>query len=66
MVHLSALKAVFVQVLQMAGELGLVRFGKLSIDGTKVRDNASKRKAMSYERMQHKRAPLEQEIEALL
>ena len=40
-----------VQVVQVAREMGLARFGKLSIDGTKVRANASKRKAMSYERM---------------
>ena len=45
---------------------GLARFGKLSVDGTKVRANASKRKAMSYERMGKEAARLQAEIEALL
>ena len=41
----------FVEVVRLAREAGLLSFGKLSIDGTKVRANASKRKAMSYGRM---------------
>ena len=49
--HLSDFKELFVAVVRLARELGLARFGKLSIDGTKVRANASKRKAMSYGRM---------------
>ena len=50
----------------LARELGLARFGKLSVDGTKVRANASKRKAMSYGRMQEEERRLEGEIDALL
>ena len=50
--HLEDFKALFVEVVRLARELGLARFGKLSIDGTKVRANASKHKAMSYGRMQ--------------
>ena len=50
----------------MAREMGLARCGKLSIDGTKVRANASKRKAMSYGRMRKEERRLEGEIEALL
>ena len=50
----------------MARELGLAKFGKLSIDGTKVRANASKHKAMSYGRMQEEERRLVGEIEALL
>ena len=46
--------------------MGLVRFGVLSIDGTKVRANASKRKAMSYDRMLEEEARLGEEIEGLL
>ena len=46
--HLGEFKRLFVEVVRVARELGLARFGKLSIDGTKVRANASKRKAMSY------------------
>ena len=49
--HLSDFKELFVAVVRLARELGLARFGKLSIDGTKVRANASKRKAMSYGRI---------------
>ena len=49
--HLGDFRKLFVEVVGLARELGLVRFGKLSIDGTKVRANASKRKAMSYGRM---------------
>ena len=49
----------------MSREMGLVRLGTLSIDGTKVRANASKRKAMSYDRLVREEARLEEEIEAL-
>ena len=64
--HLAAFSALFVGVVQVAREMGLARFGKLSVDGTKVRANASKRKAMSYERMGKEAARLQAEIEALL
>ena len=46
--HLADFERLFVAVVRLAGEMGLADFGKLSIDGTKVRANASKRKAMSY------------------
>ena len=64
--HLSDFKELFVAVVRLARELGLARFGKLSIDGTKVRANASKRKAMSYGRMAKEERRLRGEIEALL
>ena len=64
--HLSDFKALFVEVVGLARETGVGNFGKLSIDGTKVRANASKRKAMSYGRMQEGERRLEGEIEALL
>ena len=54
------------EVVGLARELGLVRFGKLSIDGTKVRANASKRKAMSDGRMRREERRLSEEIEGLL
>ena len=60
--HLEDFKALFVAVVCLARELGFARFGKLSIDGTKVRANASKRKAMSYGRMRR----LTGEVAALL
>ena len=64
--HLTDFKRLFVEVVRLAGEMGLARFGTLSIDGTKVRANASKRKAMSYGRMVEEEKRLEAEIKALV
>ena len=64
--HLGDFKRMFVQVVRLAAETGVANFGKLSIDGTKVRANASKRKAMSYSRMRAEEKRLQGEIEALL
>ena len=64
--HLSDFKALFVEVIRLARETGVANFGKLSIDGTKVRANASKRKAMSYGRMREEERRLAGEIEAVL
>ncbi len=64
--HLDDFKQLFVEVVGLARELGLARFGKLSVDGTKVRANASKRKATSYGRMQEKERRLSGEIDELL
>ena len=64
--HVADFQKLFVEVVRLARELGLARFGKLSIDGTKVRANASKRKAMSYGRMAAEERRLTGEIEALL
>ena len=50
--HLSDFRAIFVQVVQIARESGLVSLGKVAIDGTKVKANASKHKAISYGRME--------------
>jgi len=49
--HLEALKGLFVQVLQLCRSAGLVKLGHVALDGTKLRANASKHKAMSYGRM---------------
>ena len=64
--HMKDFKALFAEVVRLARELGLARFGKLSVDGTKVRANASKRKAMSYGRRQQEERRLTGELEALL
>ena len=64
--HLEDFERMFVEVVRMAREMGVVRFGTLSVDGTKVRANASKRKAMSYGRMLQEEARLKEEIEGLL
>ena len=60
--HLKDFRKLFLEVVQVSREMGLVRFGTLSIDGTKVRANASKRKAMSYERLVREEARLREEI----
>ena len=64
--HLKALAALFVQILRLCQKAGLVKLGHVALDGTKVRANASKHKAMSYGRMKKSKEELEQEIAALL
>jgi transposase len=64
--HLEALAKLFVQVLQLCEKAGLVKLGHVAIDGTKVKANASKHKAMSYERMEKAEERLKEEIAALL
>ena len=63
--HVAAFQALFVQVVQIAEASGLVSLGTLVVDGSKVRANASKHKAMSYERMQKEERRLRREITAL-
>ena len=65
-IHLKALRGLFVQVLHLAREAGLVKLGHVALDGTKIKANASKHKAMSYARMCEKEAPYAREVEALL
>src|SRR3989442_2245341 len=50
-IHLEVLKGLFEQVLKMALELGAMKLGRVALDGSKVKANASKHKAMSYDRM---------------
>ena len=64
--HLKELAALFVQVVKLAGECGLVKLGTIAVDGTKLRANASRHKAMSYERMQAAEIELKAQIDALL
>ena len=64
--HLEALSGLFTQALLLCSEAGLVKLGHVSIDGTKIKANASKHKAMSYKRMNETEARLKQEIDALL
>jgi transposase len=49
--HSEALRGLFVQVLRLCREAGLVKLGHVALDGTKIKANASKHKAMSYGRM---------------
>lgn len=64
--HLLELSDLFVQVVRLAREMGLVKLGTVAIDGTKIKANASRHKAMSYERMQQAEAELKAQIDALL
>src|SRR5580693_7451086 len=64
--HLKALAALFVQVLKLAEKAGLVKLGHVALDGTKIKANASKHKAMSYERMGKRAAELETEVKRWL
>ena len=64
--HLEALKALFVEVLKLCQRAGLVRLGHVALDGSKVQANASKHKAMTYERMSEDEKRLSLEIEELL
>ena len=66
LVHLDALAGLFVQVLRLCQKAGLLSLGNVALDGTKVKANASKHKAMSHERMLKTEAQLEAEIAALL
>jgi hypothetical protein len=63
--HLAAFEALFVQVVRIAREAGVVQLGALAIDGTKVKANASKHKAMSYGRMREHERQLCEQIAAL-
>ena len=65
-IHLEALQGLFEQVLEMALESGAVKLGRVSLDGTKVKANASKHKAMSYGRMKQKQRQLREEVKQLL
>ena len=60
--HLKALSALFVQVLRLCEQAGLVKLGHVALDGTKIKANAAKHKAMSYERMEARAAELEAEV----
>lgn len=63
--HLVAFKAIFIQVVRIAREAELIQLGTLAIDGTKVRANASKHKAMSYGRMREEEDRLSKEVDEL-
>ena len=64
--HLEAFKAVFVQVVRLAAEAGLVKLGNVATDGTKIQGNASRHKSMSYGYMKKAVERLREDIEALV
>src|SRR5258705_10578512 len=63
---LKAVGALFLEVLKLCGTAGLVKLGHVALDGTKIKANASKHKAMSYERMKKREAELKAEIARML
>ena len=63
--HLEALSELFVQALALCARAGLVKLGRIALDGTKLRANASRHKAMSYERMGREEVRLEVELAEL-
>lgn len=65
-IHLEALEGLFQQVLRMALELGAMKLGRVAIDGSKLKANASKHKAMSYRRMKQQEQRLREEVRGLL
>ena len=64
--HLERFQALFVEVVRLAKRMGLVKLGTVAVDGTKVKANASKHKAMSYQRMQEDEQRIEAEIAVLI
>ena len=65
-IHLVTLEGLFEQVLKIALEAGAMKVGRVAVDGTKVKANASKHKAMSYDRMLEKEKQLKAEVKQLL
>jgi transposase len=65
-IHLVTLEGLFEQVLKIALEAGAMKVGRVAVDGTKVKANASKHKAMSYDRMREKEKQLKAEVKQLL
>src|SRR6266436_3769191 len=64
--HLKALEELFQQVLRLVLEVGALKLGRVALDGSKVKANASKHKAMSYGRMEETEKRLGQEVQELL
>jgi transposase len=64
--HLDSLKDLFLQVLRLCGQAGLVKLGRIALDGTKLRANASRRKAMSYDHITPRMEQLEKEVAEIL
>ena len=65
-IHLPALSLLFVQVLKLCQKMGMVKLGHVALDGTKMKANASKHKAMSYERMKQDEDRLQKEVAELM
>jgi transposase len=64
--HLAGLEALFLQALTLCQEAGMVKMGRVALDGTKVKANASRHKAMSYERMCEAEPALQAQVEQIM
>jgi transposase len=64
--HLAAFSALFLESLRLCREAGLVKLGRVALDSTKVKANAGKHKAMSYDRMAERETALEAQVAAIL
>jgi transposase/IS5 family transposase len=64
--HLAAFEGLFLTALRLCGAAGLAKLGRVAIDGTKLKANASRHKAMSYGRMAEREAALEAEVRSIL
>jgi hypothetical protein len=64
--HLTALRGLFIQVLALCSEAGLVRLGRVALDGTKLRASASRHKAMSYDRLGPRIEEIQAEVDVIL
>jgi len=64
--HLTALEALFLQALTLCQQAGMVKMGRVALDGTKVKANASRHKAMSYDRMCAAEPALATEVEQIM
>ena len=65
-IHLDALQGLFEQVLKLALTAGAIKLGRVALDGSKIKANASKHKAMSYKRMKEEEKTLRSEVQKLL
>ena len=65
-IHIARLETLFVEVLKLCALAGLAKVGTIALDGTKIKANASRHKAMSYDRMKTEEERLKQEIAKLL
>src|SRR5579884_3358805 len=65
-IHLQVLKGLFEQVLKMALEMGAVKLGRVALDGSKIKANASKHKAMSYDRMVEQERAIRKQVKEML
>jgi len=65
-IHLARLEGLFLEVLKLCALAGLSRVGTIALDGTKIKANASRHKAMSYDRMKEEEKRLQEEITQLL